>query len=177
MSSLEETKPSSSCGIITKLLATVGGLAAMVVALGMVMQISSPKGRDCKAQGHGAVICAAGSLGFVDLEALAEKDRRIETLTGHVAAREAETASLATRIGEAEARLKDLDAAQATAKAAATEVERLRGEIGRRDGKIAELTEKLAATVKAPTVVPPVRPAPPPTAAPIPTAPPKPPKP
>ena len=177
MSSMEEAKPSSSCGIVTKLLATIGGLAVATIAVGVALQVSSPKARDCKAQGHAAVICAAGSFGLVDLEALAEKDRQIETLKGHVAAREAETASLATRIGEADARLKDLDAAQATAKAAAGEVERLRGEIGRRDGKIAELTEKLTAA-KAPVVVPPIRPPTPPAAAPTPPpSPAKPPKP
>lgn len=174
MSSIDEPKPRAGSGGLAKLFAALGvvsagGLAAMGASLGL-----SAGAKDCVAHGQPALLCAAGSLGLVDLASLTEKDRRIEALGAQVAAKEAAASDLDKRNGELEARVKALDGDLAAARAAAAEVDRLKGEVARRDAKIAELTEKLAAPTRRvePVPVPAPRPAAP--AAPAGQKPPKP---
>lgn len=141
----------SNGGVVTRVLATIGAVALFLVAGAAVFQFVSAPAQECLAQGQSRMVCAAGAIGLVDLGALSEKDRRIETLAAEVTAKTAAATDLEKRAGDLDGRVKELESALAGAKATAAEADRLRGEIARRDARIAEL-EKAAA--KRPEAIP-----------------------
>lgn len=141
----------SNGGVVTRVLATIGAVALFLVAGAAVFQFVSAPAQECLAQGQSRMVCAAGAIGLVDLGALSEKDRRIETLAAEVTAKTTAATDLEKRAGDLDGRVKELESALAGAKATAAEADRLRGEIARRDARIAEL-EKAAA--KRPEAIP-----------------------
>ena len=160
----EDTVPAtppvaSNGGGVTRVLATIGAVALFLVVGASVFQFVSGPAQDCLAQGQSRVVCAAGSLGLVDLAALSEKDRRIEALAAEVTAKTAAAADAEKRAGDLDTRVKDLEGALAGAKAATAEADRLRGEIARRDARIAEREKAAAAKRPEPIPVPTARPA------------------
>ena len=162
MSVSEETGRPAEGKPIKTLFATIGGLATAGLIGVSALTLLSEDAKVCSAQDYSAVICAAGAVGLVDLPALAARDSRLVDLSARITARDGEVEALKSRLGETEGRLKDLDAAQATAKAATAEVEKLRGEIARRDAKISELTDRVTAAKRPDTPpVPVARPTPP----------------
>ena len=154
MSSAEDSPPNAGRGPFIIILAVLGAVAALVVGGASGVSLVSAPAQDCLAQGNPRVVCVAGAIGLVDLAALAEKDRTLDAVKADVAAKAAAGAELEKRIGELEERAKELDAALAWGKAAAAEVERLKGEVARRDTRITELGEKLATATRKPEALP-----------------------
>ncbi len=134
-------------GIFGKVFAAVGVIAAAVVATGAALPFTAQSAKDCIARGEPALVCAAGTMGLVDLSMSAEKDKALEAAKAEATAKAAAAAEAETRLGESDGRAKELDGALAAAR---TEVERLKGELARRDARIAELTERLAAPTRRP---------------------------
>ena len=151
MSVQEEPLDRAKSGPVTKLFAVFGGLTALVAIGATALVATSDATKTCAAQGHPAVVCAAGALGLVDLAALQAHDEELKAATARAGTLEQEKARLATQASEAEARARDLEAA---AKTAGAEVERLRGEAARRDARIADLEARLAAAAKPPATAP-----------------------
>ncbi len=168
MSLSEESNTPATGGVLTKLFAAVGGLATVACAGLIGLTMTSEGARECAARGYPTIVCAAGAAKLVDLAALLERDKKVETLTAQTATLEGDLATLKGRLTEAEGRAKELDSVTAAARTANTEVERLRGETAKRDAKIAELNDKLSAAMKRLETppVPTARPAPPATPAP-----------
>lgn len=146
-------------GAVTRVLATIGTVALVLVAGASVFQFVSAPAQECLAQGQSRVVCAAGAIGLVDLAALGEKDRRIEALTAEVTAKTAAATDLEKQAGDLDVRVKELEGALAGARTAAAEADRLRGEIARRDARIAELEKASAIKRAEPIPVPAARPA------------------
>lgn len=153
MSVAEEPKNQTGCGIVSLILAAIGSVAVLVLVGAGVALTASSTGQDCLAAGQSRLVCGAGAIGLVDLAALDEKDKRITTLTDEVAAKATEAGEAVKRAEELAARVTELDTALAGAKTTAAAADQLRGEIAKRDARIAELTEKAAAARK-PEVVP-----------------------
>lgn len=151
MSVQEETLDRPKTGAVTKLFAVFGGFTALVAVGVTALVATSDATKSCTVHGHPAVVCAAGALGFVDLAGLAARDEDLKAATARAATLEQEKARLAAQASEAEARIRDLEAA---AKTAGAEAERLRGEMARRDARIADLDAKLAAAMKRPEAAP-----------------------
>jgi septal ring factor EnvC (AmiA/AmiB activator) len=156
----------SEGSVVTRLLAILGAVAALLVAAASVVPFVSAPARECLAQDRPRVICAAGAIGLVDLAALDEKDRRIEGLTTEVAAKTGAVAEAEKRAGDLAGRIKELEGTVAGLQAKSAEADRLRGEIARRDARIAELEK--ASKRPEPIPVPGARPAAPTTPAPKP---------
>ncbi len=150
MSFAEDSPPKVGCGPLIIILAVLGAAATLAVGGAQVASLLSDPAQHCLAHGHPRLVCNAGAIGLVDLDALGETDRALEAAKAEVAAKATAAADLEKRLGEAEGRAKELDTALAGAKAAAGEVERLKGEVARRDARIAELGEKLAAAARKP---------------------------
>ena len=131
-------------GIVGKVFAAIGVIATVVVATGAALPFTAQSTKDCIGRGEPALVCAAGTMGLVDLSMSAEKDRALEAANAEVAAKAAAASELEKRVGDLDGRVKELEGALGGAKAAATEVERLKGEIARRDARISELTDRLA---------------------------------
>lgn len=151
MSVQEETLDRPKSGPVTKLFAAFGGLAALATVGVTGLVATSDGAKSCSAQGHPAMVCAAGALGLVDLAELAARDEALKVATARATTLEQEKAGLAAKASEAEARARDLEA---TTKTTGAEVERLRGEVARRDARIADLDAKLAAAMKRPETAP-----------------------
>ena len=157
MSSSETVVPEEvrGGGIVVKLLAAIGVVAVVGVAGAVILPTLSSAAKECRTRGEASAICTAGALGLVDLGAVVEKNRAFEAAKAEAAAKTAAAEELEKRANELDGRVKELEGMVASGKAAAAEVDRLKGEVGRRDARIAELTEKLAGAVRKPEPAPP----------------------